>query len=240
MRLRLRLVPCLLSVLAALPVGAEESVENVLAVTWLPAFCERHGRRPECRAIARDPTLGWARQFTAHGLWPQPRERIYCGVGAEEARRDRDGRWDALPRPGMDRETAEGLVDSMPGVAVHLHRHQWVKHGRCYGAPSADAYFDDLIWLMAALNGSAVAELFRERAGRVVTAAEIRRAFDRSFGEGAGARVSVRCREGRVEALRLRLSGPIHAGSSDLGALLRATAPVGRGDCRAGLVDAPG
>ncbi|MEM1312980.1 MAG: ribonuclease T, partial [Pseudomonadota bacterium] len=109
---------------------AEEpgSTENVLAASWLPAFCEGAGGRRECRALERGALPAAERGFVLHGLWPQPRGRAYCGAaqGLEGVR------WSDLPSPRVDRETGEQVVRVMPGAASGLHRRQWAKHGSCY------------------------------------------------------------------------------------------------------------
>jgi ribonuclease T2 len=216
------------------PAADPAARENVLAASWLPAFCEGAAGRPECRALDAAPASRPARAFSLHGLWPQPRGLAYC----DEAEGLEDRRWSDLPFPGVDRETAERLVVAMPGVASRLHRHQWAKHGSCYrAAGGADEYFDDALWLLAELNASPLRALFEDNAGRVLAPAEIRRAADAAFGPGAGERITTVCADGMILELRLHLSGPVTPGESDLGALLRAAPPAPPG-C-GGRVDRP-
>lgn len=210
------------------------SRRNVLAASWLPAFCEGAGGRPECRRLDAGAEPAAEDGFVLHGLWPQPRGREYCG----EAAAWRDRRWSELPFPGVDRATAEALTTAMPGVRSHLHRHQWAKHGACYGAAGgADEYFDDALAVLAALNASDVRDLFARHVGRRLEPEAIRATFDAAFGPGAGARVETICADGLILELRLHLSGPIDAAAPDLPALLAAAPPAPRG-C-GGRVDAP-
>src|SRR3546814_10932851 len=50
----------------------------VLAVSWQPAFCETRPAKPEC--VTQDEDRFDASHFALHGLWPQPRGNVYCGV----------------------------------------------------------------------------------------------------------------------------------------------------------------
>ena len=85
-------------------------------------------------------------------------------------------------------------------------------------------------------------DLFAGRIGKVVSARDIRTAFDRAFGGGSGRRVQVTCR--RVGARRLiveltiSLAGPINAalGLSDL----MRRAPAAPDGCAGGIVDRVG
>ena len=210
------------------PDTAQPGGAMVLALSWQPAFCEGAPRRPECRAL--DPGDRAARAFSLHGLWPGGRGTAYCGAAA--ALEDR--RWSDLPEPELDRETRAALVQAMPGMRSRLHRHQWAKHGSCYGT-DADTYFDHALALVAAVNGSVLAEAFRRRTGARLTAGEIRAVADHAFGEGAGDRIAIVCRDGMIVELRLHLSGRV-AAETGLAALLRAARPMAAG-CRGGRVD---
>jgi len=207
----------------------------VLAVTWQPAFCELRSRRPECRDEGgHEPE---AVVFSLHGLWPQPGDRIYCAV--PEDRREQTERlpWSRLPRADLSEGTRERLREAMPGTLSNLDRHEWIKHGTCYGT-DADTYYRHALALLDRLNDSAVRTLFAERLGRSLRAREIRTAFDRAFGRGTGDRVQVSCDEGMITELRLGLRGPVSAAAS-LSELMRAAPTVSPG-CRVGRVDAPG
>jgi len=222
------------------PDGAGESTENLLAASWQPAFCETRPNKAECRILNSDDSGPAARQFSIHGLWPQPRNRAYCGVSPSVERLDKAKDWERLPEPQVDAETAGALETAMPGVLSDLHHHEWIKHGTCYGGErGADEYFDDTLWLMRDLNGSEVRALFERSIGERLTAAEIRAAFDAAYGEGAGRRVAISCKSGMIVELRIHLSGQIVEGETGLGALMLAADPVGQG-CASGIVDAAG
>src|SRR5690606_18904502 len=73
-----------------------------------------------------------------------------------------------------------------------LERHEWTRHGSCYGT-DAEEYYADALDLLLALNTSGVAELFAGNIGRKITLQQVREAFDTTFGPGAGERVSMEC-----------------------------------------------
>ncbi|MCF1184492.1 ribonuclease T(2) [Marichromatium gracile] len=207
----------------------------LLAVSWQPAFCERRGRAPECRD--QTPQRFDARAFSLHGLWPQPRDNVYCDVPAKARALSRDGDWQRLPALALAPDTRRELDRVMPGTRSALHRHEWVKHGSCYG-DDPEGYFADSLRLLAALNASPVRDLFVSRIGQHLRASEVRAAFDRAFGKGAGERVQLVCHDGLISELRLALKGPIEAGHG-LDALLRAAPPRAAG-CKGGRVDRAG
>ncbi|NDV85580.1 ribonuclease [Aurantimonas aggregata] len=211
----------------------------VIAISWQPAFCETRPGKPECaeQTEGRFDTTN----FSLHGLWPQPRGVEYCGVAAADQASDRAGRWSDLAPVDLSAATQTALAETMPGTRSALERHEWVKHGTCYGT-DAEEYFADSLTVMAAVNGSAVRTLFAERIGEDVTQAEIRAAFDAAFGAGAGERVRVTCANdgGRriVTELTVGLAGEISP-DADIAALIRA-APTTDGGCPGGVVDAVG
>lgn len=217
----------------------------ILAATWHPAFCEIQTKKPECAptpkpvnpghgsALERSPAQGQG--FALHGLWPQPRELAFCRVPAGERAHAEEGRWSRLPALDLSPDTRQRLSVLMPGVASHLDRYQWSKHGSCQDAPPED-YFRAALDVLEQLNASAVTGIFAGHLGERLRIGEIRAAFDRAFGPGAGQRVGLSCREDLIVELRLGLRG--QPGAAPLGDLLRA-APVQAPGCEGGYVDAP-
>lgn len=217
------------------PEDPTEDADYVLAASWQPAFCERHRAIPECRSqtAARFDAL----HLALHGLWPEPRDNVYCGVSPAQLAADEAGRWDELPAPELGERTRADLAVVMPGTRSALHRHEWLKHGTCYGA-TAEEYFADSLQLMAELNASGVRRLLAARIGARVTAQEVRAAFDQAFGAGAGRRVALDCEDGLVTELRISLRGAIRP-TTRLADLLAAARPVS-GGCPGGRVDPAG
>ena len=210
--------------------------QYVLAASWQPAFCERRDRTPECRT--QSPERPDARRFSLHGLWPQPIGNAYCGVTDRERDLSESGDWRRLPPLDLDGATREGLAQRMPGTLSYLDRHQWTKHGTCYGT-DADTYFAHAMVLLDQLNRSAVQGLFESNIGQRLRASQVRQAFDRDFGGGAGERVRLVCDDqGLITELRIGLKGTIGPDLS-LGELIRA-APTRSVGCRGGWVDRAG
>lgn len=222
--------------------SSQESLSNVLALSWQSAFCEFRPQTREC-GLLNDGELPSAEvRFSVHGLWPQPGEREYCGISEAMIAQDR-GRWQDLPSTGASRETLEALAAVMPGVLSALHRHEWVKHGTCYDAQGgADEYFGDTIMLTRKINESEVVRFLAAQMGREVRTSEIRDRFDKAFGSGAGDRVAFVCaRDGSRDLLReirIHLRGEIND-SASLSDLLMAAAPVPQG-CENAVIDSHG
>jgi len=213
--------------------------QYVLAVNWQPAFCETVPNTRECRG-QRENSFE-ATHFTLHGLWPQPRSNEYCDVSQRDIWASRDGRWHDLPPLDLTISQRRDLDEVMPGSQSGLDRHEWTKHGTCYGADQRE-YVSDSLDLMLALNTSEVVDLFAGNIGRRITLDQVRAAFDASFGPGSGERVAMTCvRDGNrtlVTELQINLTGEITS-PDDFGALLLAAEPAGS-DCRSGQVDAVG
>ena len=218
---------------------AYRGTQYVLAVNWQPAFCETASSTTECRAQQENSFK--ATHFTLHGLWPQPRSNEYCDVPERDIWASRDGRWRDLPQLDLTIAQRRDLDEVMPGSQSALDRHEWVKHGTCYGTDQRE-YYTDALDLMLALNTSAVADLFAGNIGKRITLDQLRSAFDAAFGPDTGGRVSMNCvRDGNrtlIAELRINLTGEITS-PDDFGDLIRAANPA-QADCRSGQVDRVG
>ncbi|TYC55798.1 ribonuclease T [Rhodobacterales bacterium] len=220
-----------------------ESTDNLLTLSWQPAFCETRPGKTECRDLNDGHLPHTLRQLSIHGLWPQPRGKDYCAVPASLRNLDTPDSWNRLPAPEIDAETADALRAAMPGMASFLHHHEWIKHGTCYkGAGGAQEYFADTLLLTDRINASSVGDLFFNNVGRELSADQIRAAFDQSFGQGAGERVEIRCtQDGNrtiITEIWISLKGTISP-DAEPGDLIRAAAPTGMG-CRSGVIDPAG
>jgi ribonuclease T2 len=219
---------------------AQGKPEFVLALSWQPAFCETRPGKRECRAQRQD---GFdASHFTLHGLWPQPNGNFYCEVVGSDQARDRSGRWKDLPPVRLDGKTRRELERVMPGTQSHLDRHEWIKHGTCSGLDQQQ-YFATALTLARAVNTSPVRELFASNVGRALSAGQIRRAFDKAFGKGAGERVRVSCvtdpSNGRrmISEITLGIAG---APGGTLSERMLAAPRTDDAGCPAGIVDPVG
>ena len=228
-------------VLAGKPGPGEGGAKSyVLAVSWQPGFCETKPEKPEC--VSMTPERFDATHFSLHGLWPQPRSNVYCNVAQAQIALDKDRKWNELDPLELTPETRASLDVVMPGTMSGLHRHEWVKHGSCYGDGSPEKYFRDSLALINALNASGVQDLFETNIGQDITTAAISTAFSAGFGLEAGERVKFMCNgdQGRtlITEMQLQLRGTISE-NPDLGELLLAGSRVGR-VCSAGVIDPAG
>jgi ribonuclease T2 len=207
----------------------------VLALSWEPAFCEAMKGKAECKnetAASYEATY-----FSLHGLWPQPRRNVFCGVDRATAALDDQHQWESLPAPQLSAETKAALDKVMPGTQSVLERHEWIKHGTCYPGGNADTYFKDAVRLINDVNGSAVQAFMAANIGRTIQTSDLRAAFDKAYGKGAGDRVRVSCsKDGMFSELTIGLKGDISAGTS-LADLIAASQTTDAG-CSAGIVDA--
>jgi ribonuclease T2 len=214
------------------------SNQYLLALSWEPAFCETHPQKSECQSI--HSRRYDARNLALHGLWPQPRNNAYCGVSDKNKTIDRHKRWDLLEPLKLSIETKTTLAKIMPGFASNLQRHEWIKHGTCYGT-SAEIYYQHALALTKQINNSQVGKLFASNIGRKISAHQIRTAFEQSFGKGAGNKVTIRCdRKGNISELWINLQGKINLDTplDSLMTELISDAPRAKKGCTMGKVDA--
>jgi ribonuclease T2 len=212
----------------------------VLAMSWEPAFCEGLSGKVECKTQAA--TSFEASHLVLHGLWPQPRRKVFCNVDKALAAADDAHQWEALPEPELSAATKAALDQVMPGTQSLLERHEWVKHGSCYPGAKAETYFGDAMRLMTAINASAVQAFVAANVGKTIQSADLRARFDEAFGRGAGDRVRVACKpDGNrqlITEITLGLKGDISAGTP-VAELIAASSPTDAG-CPSGIIDPPG
>ena len=216
----------------AFPSTVPKPKEMLLALSWHNAFCQTHPTKKECRQ-QRSPKYSDSR-FVLHGLWPQPRENIYCNVPPRLKELDRRYQWHRLPRLPLSDGTLTALLHLMPGSASNLHRHEWIKHGTCSGL-DPESYFREAVSLTEQVNRSKVGEFFRSNIGKKVTLRQIRFKVDESFGKGSGKKVEMLCHRGLITELRFHLGN----GSGALSELLKNGQKV-RSRCRQGRIDRAG
>ena len=216
--------------------------EFLLALSWQPSFCETRPNKPECRSQTGERFD--ASNLVLHGLWPQPRQNVYCGVSDRLIKLDKDRRWLELPDLALSSDTRRELQTKMPGMASGLDRHEWYKHGTCY-SNTAEEYYRESIALLDQINASAVQDLMEENINFLLTDTEIKQEFDAAFGRAAGEKVAMKCkrdvdeeREIMVVELWLNLKGKIDM-NTPISRLLKA-APRARRDCRQGEIDPAG
>ena len=220
---------------------ASSALENyILAVSWQPGFCETRPSKPECRSQSKDRFD--ASNFTLHGLWPQPRNNIYCNVAPQVVATDKDKKWGELAPLVLENKTRTELNKVMPGSQSNLHRHEWIKHGTCYNGEPAEEYYKDSIKLMDALNRSAVRDLFANNIGKEITSTQIREAFDNHFGDGTSDKIKIACKkDGRrrlITEITIALKGNLD--ELTMGDAMLAAANANNVGCNKGIVDPVG
>jgi len=207
-----------------------ENQNYLLAISWQPAFCQIAQQKSECTTQTK--ARFDAKNFSLHGLWPQPPDNIYCNVSNKDKKK-----WKQLPALDLSKELREDLKRVMPGVVSYLHRHEWIKHGTCY-SDSPETYYRDSLALMKQINTSPVRDFIVKNIGKKVTSTEIRKKFDESFGKGAGDKVDVRCKKGMISELWINLQGKITK-ETRLSELMKQARSAKLG-CKGGLIDPVG
>ena len=212
------------------------SKKNLLALSWHNAFCETHRYKKECKRGLSDLLKRKPRdtQFVLHGLWPQPRINVYCNVEKDFIDADKRKRWRDLPCLALEDDVEKELEKIMPGFSSDLHKHEWVKHGTCYGT-DANTYYKDATSLVKQVNTSALGKFFTKNIGKTVTMKELQRVADKTFGRGTGNRLELRCKSGLVTELWLHLGGS----GDDLPSLLKNGKKV-HSRCQKGQIDRAG
>ncbi|MFO1114429.1 MAG: ribonuclease [Beijerinckiaceae bacterium] len=223
---------------ATLAPSAVAPATHVLALGWEPAFCLQHSDKPECaNETTQSPDTT---QLSLHGLWPQPRGKAYCNVARDLVAADKSHDWASLPEPDISPTTRHRLSAVMPGYQSGLPRHEWIVHGTCFGA-TADAYFNRAADFAEQINATGVSQLFAQNIGNSLSSDTIRSAFDKAFGAGAGARVTVNCQgrdaQRKIGELVIALAGDV-AGSARIGDVILAASPAPAG-CPGGLIAQP-
>ena len=214
----------------------KSSKQNLLALSWHNAFCETHRYKKECKRGLGNLLKRKASdtQFVLHGLWPQPRTNVYCNVDKDLMYADKNRRWRDLPCLGLDVEVEDALEKVMPGFASELHKHEWIKHGTCYGT-GTNQYYADAVSLINQVNNSALGKFFSHNIGKKITLKQVRNVTDKAFGKGAGNRVELRCNRGLVTELWLHMG----SGSADLSTLLKKGKKT-NSRCKQGRIDKAG
>ncbi len=205
-------------------------LQSLLVLSWHNSFCESHPNRKECRPMHNEAS----NRLVLHGLWPQPRSRVYCGVSNRLEILDRQHRWRALPAINYPPTLRKLLKRYFPGYLSGLDRHEWIKHGTCY-SQSPRRYFHDALNLTAEVDLSLIGDYLRANIGQRVRLRDLRRLFARSFGAKNGNKLTMKCRRGLLSEIVISLRGR----GDELEPLLQ-NAPSLPSRCYEGIVDGPG
>jgi len=137
------------------------SKQNILVLSWHNAFCETHRYKKECKRSIFSFGGGKysEKHFVLHGLWPQPKSKIYCDVNSRDVTLDKHKQWNRLPSLGLNEDVQKRLQKVMPGFSSNLHKHEWIKHGTCYGTDTS-RYYEDAMSMVEQVNDSKVGDFF--------------------------------------------------------------------------------
>ncbi|MFK5976556.1 MAG: hypothetical protein QM493_08620 [Sulfurovum sp.] len=207
-----------------------KSQNMLLALSWQNAFCESRRYVKECKTHRKRYT---DIRFGLHGLWPQPRENIYCGVSRDDKNFDKSSKWNKLQALYLDKSTRKELLEVMPGSASYLHRHEWIKHGTCANMDE-DEYYSQAIALTKEFNSAKIGQFFSKNIGKKVTLQQVKFKMNESFGRGAGNKVELRCKKGLITEIWLNLGG-----GDNMTSRLKSAKSV-RSRCKSGIIDRVG
>ncbi len=175
----------LLSVGAAWAEGerAGELDYYVLSLSWTPTWCAIEGDQrgsPQC-----DPGQGFG--FTLHGLWPQY-----------------EAGWPSFC-PTTERNPSRAMTGAMADImgSSGLAWYQWNKHGVCSGLSASDYYAQSRL-AYEAINRPEV--LRRLESDLRLPAEVIEEAFLEENPQLSDGMVTVTCRDGRVQEMRICLT----------------------------------
>ena len=216
----------------AVTLAKSTSKQNLLALSWQNAFCQTHQYKKECKSMSLKD-FG-ATHFVLHGLWPQPRNNQYCNASKKEIGKDKNKQWNRLNDLDLNSTVRKELSKFMPGYSSNLHKHEWIKHGTCYGT-DANSYYFNAMTLLGQVNESALQKYFKLNIGKQVRLKDIRKVVESTFGKGTGNHVTMNCNRGLITELWF------HIGSKEdaLGALLlKGETPKSR--CFKGRIDRVG
>lgn len=202
-------------------VPAGGGTREVLSVSWQSGYCAARPKSRGCADFSAASPV--ARQFSLHSRFQV--RRSYCGVEADLKQRARKAKWSDLPDITLAAATKQRLLAAMPAARLGLDRQQWLRSGSCVAA-SAEAYYGRSLDLLDQLNASPVPALFTGKAGGTLTLAEVRAAFDRAFGPGAGERVRLACRKAGDRTIVIGLTIGLAAGEGTLSALIDGSSPT--------------
>ncbi|AZV46034.1 ribonuclease T [Nautilia sp. PV-1] len=162
------------------------SNENILAVSWLNGYCKAYPNKPVC--INRKPGDYSLTHFTLHGLWPKNKE--YCSYKPMK----------------LSKRFMKILEKYMPGAKYGLAKHEWKKHGTCFGT-DAETYFITAIKFTQQFNETLLLQFFRMHMGQTVSLKRMRWTFGQIFGKGNVRKFQMVCKKGYVTEIRINLKG---------------------------------
>jgi len=167
----------------------EASVSSLLVLTWGPSLCVVDPSNPGCKNghVGRlGPTL------ILHGLWPQPKSQQLCGVPKSVADRVENTRGKNMPSVELPSDV-QARLQTMMSDATIMAPHEWYTHGTCSGLGPTD-YFN-IAAAFAVQVSNVLDPVFAKAKGKRLSPGKVRGSIDAAFGQGAGDRVGLTCRD---------------------------------------------
>jgi len=205
------------------------NLDSVLVVSWHNSFCETHSNKRECKRDGGE----YKNHLVLHGLWPQPRNNIYCGVDERIIALDKSKRWNALPKLNLKPEVIELMQKYMPGYKSNLQRHEYYKHGSCY-SKDANRYYLDALQLTKRVDET-IGEYLRVNIGKRVKTINIKKIAERLIAKDIKNKIAVKCKRGLLSEIWISIKGK----GKSLKDLIKGAKPI-HSNCQEAIVDAPG
>jgi len=192
------------------------STDNILALSWENTYCKFHPKKSECRVR----TFYNAARFTLHGLWPKKRK--YCQTKYK---------FNISPM------LLKALQKYMPAAKYGLAKHEWKKHGTCFGS-DVETYFVTALKLTQQFNETNFASFFATHEGEYVSLKRLRFLFAGSFGGKNVRKFQLICYKGYIAEIRINLKGD--PTKKDLQELINNSKEMlGVKQCQGGIITAP-
>ena len=205
------------------------TLDSVLVLSWHNSFCESHSNKKECRRDGGEAK----NKLVLHGLWPQPRNNVYCGVDKNIIKLDKQKRWAALPDIELNATVIELMQEYMQGFKSNLHKHEYWKHGTCY-SKDPNEYFYNALTLTKYVD-SILGEYLRANIGKKLKTAVFKNFAAKAIDKKIKNKVAVKCKRRILNEVWISLKGK----GTNLKELIKNAKPI-RSNCVEFIVDAPG
>jgi len=192
------------------------STNNILALSWENTYCKFHPNKKECHRRS----VYSLDNFTIHGLWPK--NKNYCH---------------SKYKFKLSKLLKQTLVKYMPGAYYGLAKHEWDKHGKCFGTDS-ETYFLTAIKLTQQFNETNFVVFLHSHIGQYISLARLRFLFAGTFGGQNVRKFQLICHKGYIEEIRINLKGnPVKEGIYKL--MNKANPMLGVKQCQGGIITIP-
>jgi ribonuclease T2 len=208
---------------------SKSDLDSVLVLSWHNSFCETHSNKKECKLDGGEGK----NHLVLHGLWPQPRNNVYCGVDEKIIELDKKKLWAALPDLHLKPEVLELMETYMPGYQSNLHKHEYYKHGTCY-SKDPNEYFLDALTLTKYVDGI-LGEYLRANVGKKIKTVVFKNFAAKAIDKKIKNKLAVKCKRVVLNEVWISLKGK----GRDLKKLIENAKPI-RSNCVEFIVDAPG